>query len=140
MALTILLPKYGAAFKGMYVYIKHLAFNDQENHRSDTVGQFSIAAWLNEQSAREIYLKPFEMCMKIGDVEISYVESDGNGGYHNAMRTFRACTGVMSSFNRIGTTWTGGSYNLITGILRNEWAFNGIILTYNADTGVFMDG
>lgn len=131
---------YGAASKGMYVYSKHLAFNDQENHRGDTVGQYSIATWLNEQAAREIYLKPFEMCMKSGDVEISYVESDGNGGYQNATRAFRACTGIMTSFNRVGATWTGGSYSLVTGIVRNEWAFNGIIMTDNADTGVFMDG
>lgn len=131
---------YGAASKGLYAYIKHFAFNDQENHRGDRDGQYSIATWLNEQSAREIYLKPFEMCMKVGDVELNYVESDGNGGYRNATRTIRAAMGVMTAFNRIGATWTGGSYSLITGILRNEWAFNGIIMTDNANTGVFMDG
>lgn len=131
---------YGAASKGLYAYIKHFAFNDQENHRGDRPGQFSIATWLNEQSAREIYLKPFEMCMKIGDVELNYVESDGNGGYRNAVRPFRASMGVMTAFNRVGATWTGGDYNLITGLLRREWAFNGIIMTDNANTGVFMDG
>ena len=35
----------------------------------------------------------------------------------------------MSSFNRIGTTWAGGNYNLLTGILRKEWGFNGFVLT-----------
>lgn len=131
---------YGAATKGLYAYIKHFAFNDQENHRGDREGQFSIATWLNEQSAREIYLKPFEMCMKVGDVELNYVESDGNGGYRNATRAIRAAMGVMTAFNRIGATWTGGSYSLMTGILRNEWGFNGIVMTDNANTGVFMDG
>ena len=131
---------YGAASKGLYAYIKHFAFNDQENHRGDTASQFSIATWLNEQSAREIYLKPFEMCMKVGDVELSYVESDGNGGYRNTSRSIRAAMGVMTGFNRVGATWTGGSYSLINGILRNEWAFNGIIITDNANTPVFMDG
>ena len=131
---------YGAVSKGLYAYIKHFAFNDQENHRGDTASQFSIATWLNEQSAREIYLKPFEMCMKVGDVELNYVESDGNGGYQNATRSIRAAMGVMTGFNRVGATWTGGSYSLINGILRNEWAFNGIIITDNANTPVFMDG
>ena len=65
---------YGAASKGMYTYIKHFAFNDQENHRGDRDGQFSVATWFNEQSAREIYLVPFEMCMKAGDVTLNYVE------------------------------------------------------------------
>lgn len=130
---------YGAASKGLYAYIKHFAFNDQENHRGDRNGQFSIATWLNEQSAREIYLKPFEMCMKVGDVELNYVTNNGSD-YENATRTVRAAMGVMTAFNRVGATWTGGSYNLITGILRNEWGFNGIIMTDNADTGVFMDG
>lgn len=31
----------------------------------------------------------------------------------------------MTSFNRIGTRWTGGDYRLLTEILRNEWGFNG---------------
>lgn len=131
---------YGAASKGLYAYIKHFAFNDQENHRGDRPGQYSVATWLNEQSAREIYLKPFEMCMKAGDVELNYVESDGNGGYRNATRSFPASMGVMTAFNRVGATWTGGDYNLITGLLRNEWAFKGLIMTDNANTGVFMDG
>lgn len=39
-----------------------------------------MAAWLNEQFARGIYLKPFEMCMKVGDVELNYVESNDTGG------------------------------------------------------------
>ena len=46
----------------------------------------------------------------------------------------------MTSFNRAGATWAGGDYGLITGILRNEWAFDGIVMTDNANTGVFMDG
>ena len=48
--------------------------------------------------------------------------------------------GVMTAFNRIGATWTGGSYALITGILRTEWGFNGAVITDNANTGVFMLG
>lgn len=116
---------YGAASKGMYTFVKHFAFNDQEDHRGDRPGQYSVATWLNEQSARELYLVPFEMCMKVGDVELNYVQPDGNGGYENASRTIRGAQAVMTAFNRVGATWTGGSYDLLTGILRNEWAFDG---------------
>lgn len=131
---------YGAASRGMYTYIKHFAFNDQENHRGDRAGQYSICTWLNEQSARELYLLPFEMCMKAGEVELHYVQKTADGTYENAVRDIRACQAVMTAFNRIGYTWTGASYPLITGILREEWAFNGFVLTDNANTGEFMDG
>ena len=131
---------YGAASKGMYTYIKHFAFNDQENHRGDRDGQFSVATWFNEQSARELYLVPFEMCMKAGDVTLNYVEKQEDGSFANASKQIRASQGVMTSFNRAGATWAGGDYGLITGILRNEWAFDGIVMTDNANTGVFMDG
>lgn len=131
---------YGAASKGMYTYIKHFAFNDQENHRGDRDGQYGLCTWLNEQAARELYLTPFEMCMKAGDVELNYVQEKEDGTYENATREIRACQAVMTAFNRIGYTWTGASYPLITGILREEWAFNGFVLTDNANTGVFMDG
>lgn len=129
----------GAAEKGVYTLIKHFAFNDQENHRGDRTGQYSMATWLNEQSAREIYLRPFEMCMKVGDVEVNYVRETGDGTYENATTTMAACQGLMTAFNRIGATWVGGDYDLITGIVRTEWSFDGWIITDNADTGVFMN-
>lgn len=131
---------YGVASKGLYTYIKHFAFNDQENHRGDRTGQYGLCTWLNEQSAREIYLLPFEMCMKAGDVELSYVKKNDDGSFENATRQIRACQAVMTAFNRIGFTWTGASYPLITGILREEWDFDGFVLTDNANTGEFMDG
>lgn len=43
-----------------------------------------MATWMNEQSARELYLKPFEMCMKAGDVELSYVRQNADGTQENA--------------------------------------------------------
>ena len=130
---------YGAAQKGLYATIKHFAFNDQENHRGDREGQYSIATWVGEQAAREIYLKPFEMCMKAGEVELNYVKQNSDGTYENATTAINACQAIMTGFNRIGATWTGGSYNLLTGIVRNEWGFDGWIITDNANTGVFMD-
>jgi beta-glucosidase len=86
--------------KGVYTQLKHFAANDQETNRS------GVCTWLDEQNFREIYLKPFEIAVKEGDSH-----------------------GVMSSFNRIGTTWTGGSYALLTNVLRGEWGFMGMVLT-----------
>ena len=129
----------GVASRGMYVFVKHFAINDQENHRGDRDGQYSLATFLNEQAAREIYLEPFEMAVKSGTVDMSYAQDNGDGTYSNATTQIPACTGVMTSFNRIGYTWAGGNYNLITGLLRNEWGFHGFVITDNANTGVFMD-
>ena len=44
----------------------------------------------------------------------------------------------MTSFNRIGFTWAGGNYNLMTNVLRKEWGFNGFALT-DFDNGQYMD-
>ena len=96
----------GATGRGVMCYIKHFALNDQERNRmSDNV------TWVQEQAIREIYLKPFEMSIKEG----------------NALA-------VMTAYNRIGTTWAGGSYDLITGVLRKEWGFNGFVISD------YMDG
>lgn len=99
--------------KGVYTYIKHFALNEQETNR-DTTG---LITWANEQAIREIYLKPFEIAVKEGG--------------SNAM---------MSSFNRIGTVWAGGSYELLTKILRNEWGFEGMVITdYSTSTYMYSD-
>ncbi|WP_418968977.1 glycoside hydrolase family 3 N-terminal domain-containing protein [Alloscardovia omnicolens] len=123
---------------GIYTYVKHFAFNDQENHRGDRNGQLGLATWLNEQSAREIYLKPFEDSLKLTNT-VKYVKKTADGTYENAQTTMRATRGIMTAFNRVGTTWTGGSYNLVSGVARGEWGFDGAIITDNANTGVFMD-
>ncbi len=129
----------GAASKGLYATIKHFALNDQENHRGDTEGQKSMATWANEQAIREIYLKPFEMCTKVDDVQMSYLQKDGDS-YKTATREVPACTAVMSAFNRIGATWTGGNYALLTSVLHNEWGFRGWIVTDSASSaGSYMD-
>jgi beta-glucosidase len=91
----------GARGKGVAAYIKHFALNDQETRRCD-----GVATWASEQSIRELYLRAFEIAVK-----------DGKS------------TGVMSSFNRIGSVWAGGSYELLTEVLRNEWGFTGSVIT-----------
>ena len=133
----------GAAQKGMYAFIKHFALNDQETHRDER----GLATFADEQTIREIYLKPFEMTIVDNTVEISYNEAikDAGGnitGYTLRTTTVPAATAVMTSFNRIGATWAGGHYYLITQVLRNEWGFNGFVLTdyeVGAGKGSYMD-
>ena len=133
----------GAAQKGMYAFLKHFALNDQETHR-DHLG---IVTWAEEQAIREIYLKPFEMVLEDNtvDIEVNVPVKDENGniiGYEEEreVKTVPAATAIMSSFNRIGPTWAGGNYNLLTEVLRNEWGFNGFVLTdYEVATYMFTD-
>ncbi|EET62943.1 glycosyl hydrolase family 3 N-terminal domain protein [Marvinbryantia formatexigens DSM 14469] len=125
----------GAASKGMYTFIKHFALNDQENHRGDREGNFGVCTWSNEQAIREIYLKPFQMCVQNDAITLNYLEEDGNGGYQNTSREYPPVTAVMTAFNRLGYTWTGGCYPLITELLRSEWGFDGFVITDNANTG-----
>lgn len=91
----------GCNSRGVFTFVKHFAANEQETHRSIT----GDSTWLTEQSLREIYLRPFELAVKEGGTRA-----------------------VMSSFNRIGTRWTGGDYRLLTEILRDEWGFRGTVL------------
>ncbi|RMI09358.1 beta-glucosidase [Cellulomonas triticagri] len=112
----------GAATKGVYTAMKHFAMNDQETNRIN----HGVATWANEQAIREIYLKAFELPYKNAMMEISYITDDeGTVG----TQEMRAATAVMSSFNRIGNTWAGGSEALMTNVLRDEWGFRGYAIT-----------
>jgi beta-glucosidase len=121
----------------MYAFIKHFAVNDQETHRDER----GLATFATEQTIREIYLKPFEMTILDNNVEIFYNEAvkDGQGNtvsYEKKYTTVPAATAIMTSFNRIGATWAGGHYNLVTEVLREEWGFNGFVLTdYEVGSG-----
>ena len=133
----------GAAQKGMYAFIKHFALNDQETNRDI----YGIATFSQEQAIREIYLKPFELTIVDNTVEINYNEAikNENGrttGYEMKTTTMPAATALMTSFNRIGGTWAGGHYNLIQEVLREEWGFNGFVLTdyeVGKGKGAYMD-
>lgn len=125
----------GAAAKGMVTFLKHFALNDQENHRGDRGGQYGLATWSNEQAIREIYLKPFELCVTTEDVPMNYIEAQEDGTFVNKVRDIPAVNAIMTSFNRIGYTWAGGCYPLLTNVLRGEWGFNGFILTDNSNFG-----
>lgn len=133
----------GAAQKGMYAFIKHFAVNDQETHRDE----YGLATFVDEQAIREIYLKPFEITILDNTVEISYNEAvkNENGdivSYNLKTTTVPAASALMTSFNRIGGTWAGGHYSLVTEVLRNEWGFNGFVLTdyeVGSGKGSYMD-
>ena len=78
---------YGAATKGLYAISSTLPLTTRKTTAATAMGQYGAATWLNEQSAREIYLKPFEMCMKLDDVTLNYVEKQADGSYKNATTT-----------------------------------------------------
>lgn len=90
----------GALHKGLMAEPKHFALNHQEANRS------GVSTFSTEQAAREIELRGFQGALE-----------------SNAAR------GVMSAFNRIGTVFSGGHRGLLTQILRNEWGYNGYIIT-----------
>lgn len=92
----------GTQKKGVYTYCKHFALNEQETNRDSS----GLITWANEQAMRENYFTPFEMVVKEGKT-----------------------TAMMSSFNRLGTVWAGGNYNLLTRLLREEWGFIGMVIT-----------
>ena len=74
------------------------------------------------------------MCIEDNYTLVEYNEPqyDENGnitGYVRKEKELHATFAIMTSFNRLGATWAGGNYNLITNVLRKEWGFNGMVLT-----------
>ena len=97
---------------GTHVMCKHFALNDQETER------IGIGMWLNEQTAREIYLRAFQYALEENEL-----------------------AGVMTSYTRWGCTWSGGNYNLITNIMRGEWGSLGVAITDNSQLShYYMSG
>ena len=94
----------GIEEKGVRVVMKHFALNDCEQDR------IGLGVWLNEQSAREIYLRAFQ-----GALENS--QAGGNG--------------VMMAYTRWGAQWSGANAGLVKGILNEEWQCNGLQITDN---------
>ena len=92
----------GIQSQGVYCYSKHFAVNDQETNRD----QGGLCTWLNEQAMREVYLRGFELAVKEGHTQ-----------------------GMMAAFNRLGTTNCAENSNLLTQVLRNEWGFQGTVIT-----------
>ena len=85
---------------GVSGVVKHYATNNQEYERHNT------DAAVSERALREIYLKGFELAVKEGQT-----------------------VGVMSTYGAINGIWTAGNYDLLTTVLRDEWGFDGIVMT-----------
>lgn len=86
----------GLKTKGTQAEPKHFAFNHQESNRS------GLSTFIKEQAARENELRSFQMVMS----------------RNNA-------AGVMTAFNRAGTSFVGAYKPLLVGIARDEWNYLG---------------
>lgn len=98
---------------------KHFAMNEQETYRRGSAKKNydAVDSILTERAARELYLKPFEMLVKEAHV-----------------------TCMMSSFNKINGVFAGGNADLCTHILREEWGFDGAVVTDWGDMDIVVDG
>lgn len=90
----------GTSSRGVYPYCKHYFLNDQEQNRNN------VCTWADEQTMREIYMKPFEYAVVAG-----------------------GASGIMTGFNCIGVVNNIENYPGMTQVLRNEWGFNGSVVT-----------
>lgn len=88
--------------KGVHVVMKHFALNDSEQDR------IGLGVWVNEQAAREIYLKAFQTPFEKGNAN-----------------------GVMTAYTRWGCIWSGAHKGLMTNIMRDEWGSKGLSITDN---------
>lgn len=104
----------GANSKGLMCLLKHFALNEQETDRGRS--NDGVCTYADEQTIREIYLRPFEIAVKEG-----------------------GATGIMGAFNRIGNVWASGYSPLNNDVLRDEWGFRGAVIT-DASSGQYMRG
>ncbi|MBQ7229640.1 MAG: glycoside hydrolase family 3 C-terminal domain-containing protein [Oscillospiraceae bacterium] len=85
---------------GFYVTVKHFACNNQEDNRN------YVSSNVSERALREIYLRAFEYPVRQGGAR-----------------------GIMTSYNRLNGCYTSNSHDLCTKVLRNEWGFEGVVMT-----------
>ena len=90
----------GIQFLGGSACPKHFACNNQELARTTNDSQVS------ERALREIYLKPFEICIKDAQPK-----------------------NIMTSYNKINGVWSHYNYDTCVTVLRNEWGYEGNVMT-----------
>ena len=86
--------------EGFYVTVKHFACNNQEDNRT------GVSSNVSERVLREIYLRSFEISVREGGAK-----------------------GIMTSYNKINGVYAPNSYDICTKALRNEWGFDGVVMT-----------
>lgn len=91
---------------GNYATPKHYAANNQEDNRN------KVSCNMSERTLREIYLRGFEIAVR---------ESNPKS--------------IMTSYNKINGTYAPNNYDLCTKALRNEWGFQGVVMTDWLSTG-----
>jgi beta-glucosidase len=92
--------------EGFYVTVKHFACNNQEDNRN------WVSSNLSERALREIYLRAFEQTVREGNAK-----------------------GIMTAYNKVNGVYAPNSYDLCTKVLRNEWGFDGVVMTDWFSTG-----
>lgn len=90
----------GIQSKGISASVKHFAANNQEERR------MAIDTIVDERTLREIYLTAFEIAIKEGKTKT-----------------------IMSSYNKLNGTYTNENMHLMHEILRNEWGYEGVVVT-----------
>lgn len=104
----------GARDMGIIAAPKHFAFNDQETNRG------GVAPFMTEQRAREVELRAYQIAVEATQYDIERGEDTG-------------MIGLMTSFSKIGPVECTCSRGLLTGILIEEWGFNGYAVTDLSD-------
>lgn len=108
----------GAQSMGCLVNIKHAAFNDQEINRS------GVAAFLNEQAARELELRNLNQAFTAKGKPSKWVADSKYDDYYT-----EGALGVMTSYNRIGAVASSANKAVMVDIMRDEWGFKGYNVT-----------
>lgn len=94
------------AKEGLYVTIKHFCANNQEAER------YTVSSEVDERALREIYWKGFEIAVK--------------NAHPRAL---------MTAYNKVNGVYCANSAELCTELLRNEWGFEGVVMTDWMSTG-----
>ncbi len=111
----------GAGDNGLYCYLKHFAMNETDTGRARL-----ICTWADEQTMRELYLRPFEVAVTRARKTVTYIADDeGN----KASRVMRAGVAMMATQTCVGTMIGHTNYALLTQVLRQEWGFEGMVIS-----------
>lgn len=122
----------GGASRGMVNMLKHFCVYDQETGRRE-----HLCTWATEQAVREIYARPFEMVVKSPMRNAVPVLDVSTGEQTQA--EVNVPLSIMSCYSFLGNTWGGGREDLQTGLLRDEWGFDGVVLSDFSVDDYYMD-